>query len=444
MSEDTKTAYERLADKRAEVAAELQTILDAVETEERSALTEEEETLSTSLTEQLHDLSVRMDIQKAADTSRDIAERAASKVTITNEPHEYREDNATTTSFYRDLAVSAGTIGGGDLNEANERLARHAKNIAETRAGSAATGAGGDFTAPVWLESQYAEALRWASPTWDACQQVTLQTDGNTFTVPRVATGTQTAVQSSENATIANQDIIEDTVTGTVSTVAGFYDVSLKAVERSTNGIFDMVITQDLLAAYKQSKDASILSFIQGLADANSVSYTSGTPTSEAFLTAIAQSVSLIAKNRKLGNIPTTTIMSPSQWYSLLSSVDSTGRPVVASSGIAAFNSQGTAPTGVATGVAGRLAIGSDVILDGNLPTATVSSTVTTPIITAIMSEIWALESASGPTIEVFRAPGSATNTLRYRCYGYVSALCRRGQSVTNVTGTGLANPAGF
>jgi len=440
MSDTDKTLLETLIERRAAVAAEAQEILDTVEAETRS-LTEDEETRSASLTAQMKDLTDRINLQEAVERSRHIAEAAAAKVTITHEPHEYRADNSHEVSFFRDLAAHNGLVGGSNVDQANERLARHAKNILETRAGSATAGAGGDFTAPVWLEAQFAEALRWASPTWDACKQVELQTDGNTFTVPRVATGTQIGVQGTENTDIDNRDIVEDTVTGVVDTVAGFYDVSLKAVERSTNGIFDLVITQDLLAEYVRAKDEYILSFIQGLAEANNVTFTSSSPTAQEFLTAVAQSVSQIATNRKIGNIPTTTIMTPAQWYNLLSEADTTGRPVVASTGLANYNAQGVTPTGIAQGVAGKLAIGSDVILDGNLPSATVSEVSTTPIITAIMSEIWAMETAAGPTLEVFRAPGSATNTLRYRCYGYVSALCRRGESVSIISGTGLANP---
>ena len=435
MSDTDKTLLETLIERHAALATEAQTILDTVETETRS-LTEDEETRSADLFAQMKDLKNRIDMQEAIERSRHIANEAAAKVTITNEPHEYRADNAVEgVSYFKDLANMNSN------HEAQERLSRHAKNVLEYRTGSSTNGAGGEFTPPQYLLEDWAAYLRYASPMWNAMTQVDLPDAGNFFSVPKISLGTEAGV-TAELATNPDRDIETDSVTATVVSIASNYSTSLKSIERSPGGTFDKAVLADMAAEYGLQKDIYLINYLLGLAGTNAVTYTSSSPTQSGLFPVLAQGVSQIAKARKLAQVfRPTTFMTESRWLWLAAGTDTTGRPLIGTTGLANFNALGSNGDPASQGPVGKLAIGSDVVTDGSIP----SSDGVTPIIQAITNDVWVMDSGD-PIIEVFRAAGNnaTTNSVTYRAYGYATALVRYPEAVAVISGTGLADPAGY
>lgn len=217
----------------------------------------------------------------------------------TNEPHTYRQDNNAKVSFFTDLHAAAK----GD-SFAQERLARHQK---ETRDVTTADPGAGVFLPPVYLSELWAELPREARPFADAVRKMPLPDAGISLTVPRVTTGTTTAIQSAENAAVSETDIDGTLLTVSVNTIAGQNDVSLRALERTMPGM-DFLIFQDLRADYDEQLDTQLIAGtgtsgqhlgIRAVSGVNTVTYTDASPTAAELVPKIFDGIQKIATNRK-------------------------------------------------------------------------------------------------------------------------------------------------
>jgi Phage capsid family len=180
-------------------------------------------------------------------------------------------------SFFRDLWLSATenvdgfdplphpTAGG--PAEARTRLQREgATRQRETRTLSVTAGAGGDFAlnftptaVPGYIASAFAAAVRSKAVVANVLHHEPLPAPGVKIETPRITTGTTAAVQTADNASASNTDLVEALVTSNMATVAGQQDISQQLLDHAQPAITDVVLATDLGNALGVALDQQIL-----------------------------------------------------------------------------------------------------------------------------------------------------------------------------------------
>ena len=215
-------AFER----RDEVKAEMDAILEAVALEERTDLTSEETTKVDALVEESRALDSKIEKLKAqADADvrskelrATVAEVATPIVTggaqIISEARTYTPQAET--SFVKD-AYNAQFKN--DFS-AQERLTRHMREE-EVERRAVGSGAFEGLVVPQYLTDYAAPIARAGRPFLDAATNVhALPASGMTINISRQTTGTTTAIQATENATASNTDSDDTLLTVNVRTIA--------------------------------------------------------------------------------------------------------------------------------------------------------------------------------------------------------------------------------
>jgi HK97 family phage major capsid protein len=352
-----------------------------------------------------------------------------------NEPLTYERGGPN--RFVRDLIDAKG----GNL-DAMQRLQRHASEMrVELRDLTTVAGAGGEFVAPKYLQERWIELLRAGRPTADAVTSLPLVPGTNSVTLPRLATGAATAIQTADNAAVQETDPTTNSVTATLKTIAGQVDLSRQLFEFSDPS-FDEVIFRDLARDYATKLDIQVLSGsgaagqalgIRNVAGINAVTYTDATPTpGEAWpkLTDAIQRITSAFLN------PDTLVMHPRRAAFFLAAVDTTGRPLFNSS----FNNMGDISGTVSNGAAGALQ-GMRVVVDPNLPTNLGAGTNEDLILALDSNQILLWEEAT-PRTKVFEDVGSGTLTVRLQVYGFFMFMANRyPAAISTIGGTGLIAP---
>ena len=332
-----------------------------------------------------------------------------------------------------------------------DRLRRHATEDAiESRAGSTTATAGGEFTPPAYLLSDYAQFARAKRVTANLLTNRSLAEGISSIKIPQITTGTKVALQGGNNATATTRDMVTAYVTSSVETAAGYNDVSVQLLEQSPINM-DGIIVGDLMADYALAINTAVVGntagtsntlkglIYDGINSGNSITWTETTPTVANFIVAAGKALSGVANNR-FDNAEA-MVMSPSTWYYLSSLVDSTNRPIFAQAGTG-FNPAFTAAAslGQTQGLVGFYGAGVPVYVDATIPKTV--NTSQAPIIIAKFSDSYLFESAQKAGI--FPDVGSANLTVRYRLYGYVSLAHRFDKAISVITGTGTAVQSGF
>lgn len=407
------------------------------------------------------------------------------RAVVLSEPRTY--DPAARHSYFLDLARQ--TLGQGDgdggVNAARERLARHEQelkvelparearrdeasregadrefrrhgyderareNAFEKRVNPNRTdGQGGFFVPPLWLVDEYADLPRFGSPTADLCRNMGLPSGTDSINLPKVATGTATGVQTADAAAVTSTDLTDTSVSAPVRTIAGQQDIAIQLLDQSPVA-FDEVVLQDLLADYAMRKDIQVINGsgaagqvtgILGTAGINAITYTDATPTLPELWVPLLQSVSQIAKNRKLPG--TAAVLTPSMWYWALSQLDTTNRPLILPNGNA-FNPMASEGQAAAEGPVGMFTYGLPGFIDGNVPSNLGAGTNETRIITARWDDLFLFEGSM--RTRVLTEVLSGTLQVRLQVYNYVAFMAnRRPEAISVISGTGLIPAAGF
>ena len=350
-------------------------------------------------------------------------------------------------SFFRDLHAAQR----GDW-QAAERLARNnqAVGMRELRAGSTSAGAGGEFAPPDWLVDEFVALARPGRVTADRCHKDNLPSGVSSINLPRVATGTTTAVQASENTSVSDTDVTTDSVSSGITTIAGKQVISQQLIDQS--GIpYDRVILEDLARDYAEQLDKQVLSGtgasgqLEGLltlAGTNGVTYTSSSPAvttttaADSFLAQILGAVNDVYVG--IFRAPDAIVMHPRRWSWVLNALDTTNRPLVTPDG-PAFNQPAVSTAPTAQGAAGTLA-GIPVYVDPNLPTNLGAGTNQDPVIVAKFDECFLWESEL--RAETFTAPYADSMGVLFRVYAYSAFIPgRRPKAISIINGTGLITP---
>lgn len=313
-------------------------------------------------------------------------------------------------------------------------------------------GQGGFFVPPIWLIDDYVAFLRAGRTFANALRPFTLPAGTDSINIPKVASGTATAVQTADAGAVSSVDLTDTSVVGGVKTIAGQQDVAMQLLDQSPVS-FDEIVMTDLMADYNQKLDVQALygtnasGQVKGatvVAGINTVTFTSASPTGPLLYVPIGQSVSKIAGQRFLP--PTAFFVHPRRWYWLATQLDTGGRPLVVPAQAQEFN-----PLALQTGVVSEgpvgFMFGLPVFIDPNITTVGLAGAQTggteDQIIAARTSDLYLFE--GNLRTRVMTEVLSGTLQVRIQLYNYVALIADRYPvAISVISGTGMQAPAGF
>jgi HK97 family phage major capsid protein len=450
---------EQIAQQRSDTLTKRKAITDLAEEEAREDLLPEEDAEFRELTgqiasfdEQLSQLDERI-AELSAEAERDATvtagaaavKRAKARVSSVSEARTYERGNGR--SYLQDLArvqLNMDADGG-----ARERLFRHAQDVAtdpEYRDLNRTDGNGGYFVPPVWLMDQYVELARAGRAYANVVNTQPLPGGTDSINIPKVATGTTSAIQTADNGAVSETDATDTFINAPVRTIAGQQDVAIQLLDQSPVS-FDEVIFRDLVADYATKTDLQVISGsgsagqvtgVRATSGITTITYTDATPTVAKLYSKIADAVQRVHTLRFMA--PTAIVMHPRRWASLLAASDSNGRPLV-------VPDAGNPQNAVATlGVVGSQQVvgqmhGLPVVTDPSMPTNLGAGTNEDVVHVIRASDILLYE--SGIRSRVLPEVGSGNLTVRLQIYGYLAfTAARYPASVVEIGGTGLVAPS--
>lgn len=433
-----------LRDERGRVLAQIDDIIETARASGQSTLPRSEQADHDRLVaraETLNDLIERAERSSSATPSA----TTAPNVRVGAEPGTYRPDDREH-GYFGDLFRSQFL---GDM-QAAQRLTRHAQESGIEVSRDIASTDVASFMPPTYLSEQYAEYARAGRPIANACARYPLPPHGQSVVIPRITTGTATAVQATENAGLQETNMDDTTLTVPVVTIAGQQDVSRQLIERGSPEM-DRVIFADLAADYAAKLDAQVIAGtgssgqmlgITAVSGINAVTYTDASPTVAELWAKIGDAVSQVVSGRFQS--ASAIFMHPRRWAWMLAAIGTDGRPLIAATaGAGPVNAMGVgSPNGYGDGTAGTL-FGLPVITDANIGTALGAGTEDV-IIVGRPSDWHLYENGDGtPEMLRFDAPGAGNLTIKLTVHGFAAfAAGRQPESIATITGTGLAAPA--
>lgn len=245
---------------------------------------------------------------------------------VTFEPLTYwRRDNKH--SYVRDLIRLQ--LNRDDDGSSRDRLMRHAHEVAtsdeytEFRDLDRVDGSGGYAVPPAWLMTQYIELARPGRAFANLCQRQQLPGGTDSINIPKLLTGTATAIQTADNTPVTQVDLTDTFVNAPVRTIAGQEGLAIQLIDQSPIA-FDDVVFRDLVASHAATTDHQV---IQGSGTNGEVLGTINTPNISTIAatsvdikgvySAIANAVQTIHTTRFLP--PDVIVMHPRRWGWFLS-----------------------------------------------------------------------------------------------------------------------------
>ncbi|MFJ6841353.1 phage major capsid protein [Streptomyces griseoluteus] len=449
---------EQIAQQREDTLAKRKAITDLAEEEAREDLLPEEDSefreltgqiaefdgQLTQLDERISELTAEAERSATVTAGAAAVKRAKARVSSVSEERTYAKGNGR--SYLQDLAKVQLNM---DSGEARERLMRHAQDVAtdpEYRDLSRTDGNGGYFVPPVWLMDQYAELARAGRAYANVVSNQPLPPGTDSINIPKVASGTATAVQNGDNTAVQETDLTDTFINAPVRTIAGQQDVAIQLLDQSPVS-FDEVIFRDLVADYATKTDLQVISGsgsagqvlgVRNTAGITTISYTDATPTVAKLYSKIADAVQRVHTGRFMA--PTVIVMHPRRWAYLLAASDSTGRPLVVPNSGNPQNAIGTLGVVGSQQVVGTMH-GLPVVTDPSMPTNLGVGTNEDVIHVLRASDLILYE--SGIRSRVLPEVGSGNLTVRLQVYGYLAfTAARYPASVVEIGGTGLVAPS--
>lgn len=376
---------EAVAKEREKLVAQRKAITDLAEQEVREDLSEEEDAefrgLTTqiaekdealkSLDERINPLVEERQRETSLTAGAIAVRKARQSVEVTKEGVTYEKGNGR--SYFRDLAMISSNR---DDGTAAARLQRHARELAtETRADLNRTdGTGGYFTPPLWMMNEWIALARAGRSTANAVSNQALPGGTDSINIPKISTGTATAVQTADNAPVNETDLTDTSVQANVKTIAGQQSIALQLIEQSPIN-FDQVVFQDLVADYNQRVDLQVINGsgasgqvlgILNTSGIGTVTYSDTTQNAGTMYAAIANAIQSVHTSRFAP--PTAILMHPRRWGGLLAARDTQGRPLFLPDVQGPMNAGGILSEVASQGVVGNVQ-GLPVITDANIPT---------------------------------------------------------------------------
>lgn len=329
--------------------------------------------------------------------------------------------------------------------EARERIVKHMAQ-AQEEFRDVGTSAFDGLTVPQYLTDLVAPAARAGRPFADIVNHQPLPDKGMTISISKITTGSDVAVQASENGAVNETNIDDTKLDVSVRTIAGQQDISRQALERS-EGVGQLVL-EDLIFAYHTKLDYGILNDdgtsgthkgLRNVSSPNTTSYTDASPTVAELIPKLADAIQKVASNRYLP--ATGIIMHPRRWGWICAALDSSNRPLVVPAPSQVFNSSGNGEIGYGQGSVGSL-LGLPVYVDANIRTDLGAGTEDEIYVTRL-DQLLLWEAQGQPLGLKFEDVGSGTLTVRTTVYGYSAFTGERyNKSTTIISGTGLISPS--
>ena len=445
MLEQIRSLIAKALDDRDAAAEAVEAILSAAETEGRSELSADEATKFDAARAELRSIDERIDELTAREAElvelderkakADEARRAIGVpvVKVGREERTYRPDGEH--NFLQDAFRSKF----GNDHAATERVTRAREEaLAEYRS---TTGNYGGLVVPQYLTDLYAPVLKSGRPFLSNVTAVPLPEAGMTLTIPRGATGTSVAAQTTENTGVSNTTLTESDLTVPVRTFAGQQLTSRQSVDRGT-GIADILL-QDLFQDYATKVNVSAISGDGtagghwGILNTTSVQTAAWTGTTGASLvSAIHNAVGKVNTSRyAAANL---IVMHPRRWAFLCAASDTSSRPLVQVDG-PGFNAVGNGAA-AGYGVVGSM-VGIPVVTDAGIPTNLGASTNEDRIIVTRREDVLFMEDASAPVGLTFEEVKGDQLSVTMVVFGYSAFTAGRYPVATcNVQGTGFTN----
>jgi HK97 family phage major capsid protein len=443
--------FDKVVERRDAVKAEMDAVLEAVASEDRTDLTVEETEKVDALVEEARSLDTKIEKlktqadadAKASEIRSSVASVATPRVggtTVTRESRTYSERSDS--SFFKD-AYNAQFKS--DFT-AQDRLARHMREE-EIERRDVGTAQFEGLVIPQYLIDLAAPLARAGRPFADfATNKMTLPPSGMTLNISRMTTGSSTAVQVTQNDAVSETDVDDTLLTVNVRTIAGQQDLSRQAIERGTG--IDVFVAADLIKSWHTTLDSQILNgagtagTIKGLraSGGNAITFTSTAPTVGLLYPKLADAIQQIQTNSFTN--PTHFIMHPRRLAFLLAAVDSTNRPLVVPAANGPMNASGVGAGPSAYGNSGYQMMGLPIITDANIGTTygTTTNQDEIYVVNAGESHLW--EQPGSPFTLRYDATGAGNLTIKTVVYGYAAYTAERYPLAASIiSGTGLSAP---
>lgn len=358
-------------------------------------------------------------------------------------PYSYYRDLLSTglEASYREAAVRAGAelmgpIGDpgflrnnlhGGIPEARARLNQLHRHLVETRDLTTTATDGGGFipTAPVHIADAFAASVRNRGTLPFVLPVKPLPEKGMTVATPRITTGLDTEVNTTENVAPSTADLVESRTDIPVSMIRGYEDVSTQLLDRAEPGI-DEVIAVELgrslaeqldLLLFTGSGSGKYLLGLDSVSGITTTSYTDASPTQAEAWAKLVENAAAVAT--ALGDEPDLLLLHPRRHAWLFGSIWSATTPV--------------------------LPYGMRAVPCPTITTTAGGSTNEDRAYTLASSELPVL--LAPPVFEVMIQTDGLSDALTVRCIArqYASALFgRRPEAIGVVSGTGLATPSTY
>jgi HK97 family phage prohead protease len=219
---------------------------------------------------------------------------------------------------------------------------------------------------PTQYLSEFVTNTRFGTPAIDACSQGVLPNSGMTINVPSLVTSAgggngvaPLVTVEPEAGAVANQGMVTEYLTGTVSKYSGMNTISVELLERSDPNFY-AELTNQLQNAYLTSIDTAVLTAL--LAAGTNASAT--TADSDGVIAYSSQAAKLVYENT--GYFAQNYIGNGAQWQLLMSATDTTKRPIY--NAIQPMNAAGQVGPG---SIRGNV-LGLDLYVDRNFAETTV------------------------------------------------------------------------
>lgn len=261
--------------------------------------------------------------ERAAATLRSLG-ASAGRVTVGTEERVYRPDRG---GFFRDM-FDARFNGN---SEAADRLRRNNEQVVETRDIGVSALAG--MVPPQYLVDAFAPLARAGRPFLNTLNVQQLPSDGVTFIIPRVTTGSAAAM-TAEAAGWNEQDMAVTDLSNTVNLVTAQQDISRTLFMRG-GALEERVIFGDLFEACEVALNLSALNGsgtapqhrgLLQVAGISAVAYTDASPTVPEAWPKLSDAIQRINSLRFMPG--TVIVMHPRRWGWITSAVDTAGRPL--------------------------------------------------------------------------------------------------------------------
>ena len=294
---------------------------------------------------------------------------------------------------------------------------------------------------------RYLELARAGRPYANLCPTETLPPGTDSINIPKVSTGTSTAIQTADNATISETDLADTSVSCGVKTIAGQQPLSIQLLDQSPLS-FDDIIFRDLFADYATKLDVQVISGsnangqVKGVRGATGIetiaATSSGTELAKAkvIYAKIADAIQRVHTLRFMA--PEVIVMHPRRWAAFLAVFASDDRPLVIPSG------HGQNEIAIPGGVVSQQVVGQmhglPVVTDPNLPTTLGASTNEDVVHVLRASDLLLFEgSIRARTLDQTLAENL---TVLLQIYGYLAFTAERyPKSIVEIGGTALTSP---